>query len=318
MKYFQTHVLVLAAFMLVACDSAPKASAPPPGTPHAAQARYATPQQAVDALAAAARTGDSAALGKVLGPRYPALQTGDAAEDDKALQRFSAELARRSELVEMPDGMMALRVGADEAFFPVPLAHGADGWFFDTEVGIAEMRLRRVGANELFTIAVLRALVEAQQAYAAADRDGDGVKEFAARLDSTPGAADGLAWASDAASTDPMGPVGPGVARACVDAANPKPVPYHGYFYRMLTRQGNGATGGAGDWLVDGNLVRGFAFVAFPAAYAQSGVMTFMVGPDGVVREFDLGPQTGPMARSIVEFDPSGWAPTAELPDRTW
>lgn len=307
MKYFHTHAFALAVLLLSACHTAPK---PAPGVPDPAQARYATPQQAVDALADAARTGDSAALGKVLGPRYAALQTGDAAEDARALQRFSAELARRGALVELPDGMMALQVGAEEAFFPVPLLHGADGWFFDTEVGIAEMRLRRVGANELFTIAVMRALAEAQMAYAGADRDGDGVHEYAQRLSSTPGTSDGLAWTPDEASVDPMGPVGPAIASAWIDEHGSAARPYHGYFYRLLTQQGTGAAGGARSHLVDGNLTSGFAFVAFPAVYPQTGVMTFMVGHDGVVYEFDLGPATAQMARSIVEYDPTGWRRT--------
>lgn len=307
MKHLQALAITFAALTFTGCDSTPKAAV---GAPDPSQARYATPQAAVDALAAAARSGDRAALAKVLGPHYTALQTGDAVEDDKALQRFSAELGRRSDIVEMPDGIMALRVGAEEAFFPVPLVHGADGWFFDTEVGVAEMHLRRVGANELFTIAVLRALVDAEFAYASADRDHDGVTEYAQRLSSTPGTIDGLSWLPQEASNDPMGPVGPGLASAWIDAPGANAKPYHGYFYRLLTKQGPGAAGGAIDYMVDGNLTRGFAFVAYPAVYAQTGVMTFMVGADGVVYEFDLGDGTTAMARSIVNFDPTGWRRT--------
>ncbi|MFO0872704.1 MAG: DUF2950 family protein [Phycisphaerales bacterium] len=319
------HLPLIASLLLAALGACGSAAKPGAGAaaiapaasrvPNAAQTLFDSPQAAVDALAAAARSQDRAALQRIFGPDHAKLGTGDAAEDDRNLQRFSAALAQQTEIVDVGDGTKALCVGRDGWTFPVPLVAHGTRWFFDTDAGVAEMRLRRVGANELATIDVLEALVEAELAYAREDRDADGVLEFAMRLSSTPGTHDGLSWMpAESATDEPMGPVGPALGGAWIDVAGADARPYNGYFYRMLTRQGPGAPGGARDYVENGNMVGGFAFVAYPARYAETGVMTFMVGADGTVYEFDLGAQTAARARAIVSFDPSGWNRTETSP----
>jgi hypothetical protein len=193
--------------------------------------------------------------------------------------------------------------------FPIPLVRGQSGWSFDTEAGEQEILNRRIGRNELGAIDVARAYVRAQRTYAASDHDGSGVMAFAQRMASTPGKRDGLYW--PAVEGQPLSPFGPLVASAVAEGyskKSDKPTPYHGYLYRVLTAQGAHAPGGAYSYIINGHMIGGFALVAYPVDYGNSGVMTFIVNQQGVVYEKDLGDDTATVAAKMTVYDPdSTW-----------
>lgn len=248
------------------------------------------------------------------------LEHGDPVLDAEQLARFEHDLSVRRDVVEvsgMP-GTRALLVGERAWVFPVPLVArrtpDETRWFFDGELAAAELRLRRIGANELQAIAICRALAEAQEEYFSVDRDDDGVREYAQRISSSPGTRDGLFWpAATVVGADGVevheepSPVGPALARASTDLPLEQRRPYAGYFYRPLRRSGPGAQGGASEFAPRGEGTGGFAFVAYPAVHGVSGIFTFMVGSDGVVHEFDLGPDSASIAEAIEVYDPQGW-----------
>jgi hypothetical protein len=214
------------------------------------------------------------------------------------------------------DSKATLVVGDDDFPFAYPLVKSANGWHFDTEAGNEELAARRIGENELAAINVMLAIVDAQRDYAAADRNKDGVREYARRFASTPGKKDGLYWPT--AAGEPQSPLGNLVSKAAGEgyAKSDKPQPYHGYFFKTLGSQGPNAKGGAQEYVVKGHMIGGFAALAYPAKYGNSGVMTFIVNQDGVVYEKDLGPNTAKVAPTIKRFDPgTGWkavpAPTS-------
>lgn len=318
---------------LGACDSQPTAStdtanasalagrAPAPG-----QETFASPEQAVAALARAVDQRDRTALATIFGPALPQLDSGTPEVDEAHLQRFAAALAERRDVVPVPalSGVRSLVTGVDATPFPVPIVLHDGRWFFDTDAGVAELLMRRIGANELRTMEVCLALVEAQREYFAVDRDGDGVREYAAKLVSTPGQRDGLHWAQEATASsgeEAPAPIGPKLALAASEPGRPPREPYHGYVYRSLGRQGPGAPGGAVDYSSTSQVrTGGFAFLAYPAVYGQTGVMTFMIGPEGILYEFDLGPDSAAMAEAVEVYDPTGWdravAPEAMIGSR--
>ena len=243
--------------------------------------------------------------------------TGDDARDRQAWGEFL-----RDYTVAAPDRRSKATtwrrctVGRDLWPFPAPLVEDESGWHFDAEAAREEVLLRRIGQNELDVIDLLRGYVRAQAAYRAMDPDGDGLPSFAAALLSDAGERDGLYWPDEPGA--PESPVGDFMARAAadgynVDGTDTEPEPYLGYYYRILTKQGAAAPGGAMDYMVNGRMVAGHALVAFPAAYGESGVMSFMVGEAGVVYEADLGEDTLAVAGAIDSFDPGeGWAPVVE------
>jgi hypothetical protein len=202
------------------------------------------------------------------------------------------------------EGKVSLIIGAENWPTPIPLIKKGGGWIFDTAAAKDELLFRRIGRNEIFTIKVLRDLVDGQNEYAASKN------QYAEKILSDPGQQDGLYWA--AAPGEPESPIGPLVASATVEGykrgENGAPTPFHGYYYRILDRQGRNAPGGAKRYIVDGKMTNGFAFVAYPAEYRASGVMTFMVNQDGVVVQKDLGAETSKLASAITEFNP----------DKTW
>jgi hypothetical protein len=274
--------------------------------------RFETPEQAVQALIAATRAGDRQALTTALGPEGRALVTsGDAVADRNAFRRFVTEYDKAHRL-QGGGGKVILYVGTDDYPFPIPLVPEGPRWRWDSLAGREEILSRRIGHNELSVVQVCLAYVDAQREYYARDRNGDGILEYAQRIASSPGKRDGLYWPTKAG--EPPSPLGQLVARArgegyslAADAAR-GPVPYHGYFYRPLTRQGPDAPDGAYDYVLRKHMIGGFALIAFPATYAVSGVMTFIVNHDGIVYEKDLGPNTARLAAETKAFNP----------DRTW
>lgn len=275
-----------------------------------AGAAFATPQEAVDKFVSAARSNDQAMLDKILGPEgRDILHSGDAQADKNALARFVSAYDAGHKLNHAGPAKATLSVGTDDWPLPVPLVKAADGWHFDSAAGEDEVLARRIGRNELITIDVCKAFVDAQREYASQDR-GDGILDYAQRFMSSPGKKDGLYW--PAKPGEPQSPLGPNFARAQAAGYAPgkssEPQPYNGYYFRILTGQGANAKGGAYSYLAHGKLMGGFALIATPASYGVSGVMTFMVNQDGDVFQKDLGPDTAKAAAAIKTFDPGpGW-----------
>lgn len=284
---------------------------------HAEQAHYPTPEAAAQALIDAAAAEGVDALRGVLGADLEELRSGDPVEDANERADF-VEAALLSAGIEQQEGeedRALLVIGPDDWPFPIPLVRGADGWYFDTAAGREELLDRRVGRNELTTIEVARAFVEAQHEYAEHDRNGDGVREFSQKLMSGEGARDGLYWAS--ADGEPESPMGPLVASAWAEGYEPGAgdglQPYHGYLYRLLTAQGEHAPLGAGSYLEGGRLIKGFGLLAWPAVYGNSGVMTFQINHSGILYQKDLGEDTAAAASAIRAYDPDEtWEPVTD------
>jgi hypothetical protein len=273
--------------------------------PAFAQEQFGTPEVAVDALVAAARSGDERAILKVLGPEgQPIVSSGDPVADSNIRQDFVSAYDAKHAIEMEGDGTQTLVIGNDDWPFPIPLVNQGGQWQFDTLAGLDEILRRRIGRNELSAIQVSLAYVEAQNEYASLDPAGLGRGVYAQRIVSRPRKKDGLYWPS--ASGEEPSPLGELAAQAAAEGYKPggTPIPYHGYYYRILTRQGPAASGGAYDYLVKGKMIGGFALVAYPAEYGNSGIMTFMVNQDGNVFQKDLGPRTAKLVRKINAFSP--------------
>ena len=273
---------------------------------------YPDPTAATDALVAASRSGDVKAVLAVLGDRSKAfLVSGDPVADRAALTRFVELYDRTHELSSPDETTRTLTIGDDAWPFPIPVVKGKTGWSFDTAAGEKEVLKRRVGQNELDVIQTCIGYVEAQRDYLGRNPDGASVPHYADRLLSTPGKRDGLFWQS--ATGEPESPMGPAVSGAVGQGYTLKRganAPYHGYHFRILTAQGPNAEGGALDYREDGKLTRGFALVAWPASYGNSGVMSFLVNQAGVVLEKDLGKNTAKVASGVKGYDPdASWKP---------
>jgi len=282
--------------------------------------RFGSPEEAVASLLQATASADSNALRVILGPAAEELQNPDRVQSANELKAFSSALAQTNRLVRVSDTRILLELGDDWWPFPVPLVKKEGGWFFDTDVGKEELLNRRIGNNELTTIPVMREYVDAQREYASSDHDGDEVLEYAQRLVSSPGQEDGLYWPP--AFDSDLSPLGPLVAYAQVEGYSPESRedkdeaergPYHGYLFKILTRQGKHAPGGKYNYVINGNMIGGFAMVAWPAEYGSSGVMTFIVNQQGRVYQKDLGPATSKLARKMNEYDPDAtWKVTRD------
>lgn len=260
------------------------------------------------ALVDAIKADDRKMLRDILGPEGSTLvDSGDAVADRSARQRFAAEYDR-THRIEGGDGKVVLYVGPDDYPFPIPLVPEGPVWRFDTRAGKEEILNRRIGRNELHAIQVCLAYVDAQREYYSEDRNADGLREYAQRFASASGKRDGLFWETKAGEAP--SPLGLLVAQARIEGYGGKargaPVPYQGYYYRILTAQGPDAPDGAYDYRAHGRMIGGFALVAFPAQYGVSGVMTFIVSHAGVVYQKDLGPNTAAIARGIKVFNPDG------------
>jgi hypothetical protein len=272
---------------------------------------FASADDAGNGLLQAAKSPDQNALLAIFGPDSKALiLSGDAVQDKATVDTFVAAYGVMHRWRKMTDGDQILVVGADNFPFPIPLKKNPAGqWFFDTAEGRDEILARRVGRNELAVIDICGALADAQAEYFSQVHDGGSTKQYALKFISDTGKQNGLYWESP--EGQPKSPLGPLAAFATDEGYNVKPnshVPFHGYNFRMLKGQGSHAPGGAREYVVDGKMSGGFAFVAYPAEYGNSGVMTFIINQDGVLLQKDLGKTTNETAAAMTEFDPdSTW-----------
>ena len=275
---------------------------------------FATAQEAVDALVAAAEQYDEKTLGAILGPSsYDIIHTGEPARDKEMAGEFATQARTKQSLAKDPKrpNRTILTVGNEEWPFPIPIVEVAGKWYFDTSDGREEILVRRVGRNELDAIEICRGYVEAQQEYAMQKHGESGVNQYAQRIISTPGKQDGLAWQNSDGKWE--GPIGENVAKAIARGYTSRNEPYRGYFFQVLKGQGPAAPLGEMDFVVKGVMIGGFALIAVPAQYRNTGVKTFMVSHDGVVYEKDLGPNTLEIARRIERFNPDKtWTPVLD------
>ena len=297
-------IMGLLVFIL-ACGSARAESAHP-------QKSFSSPEDAVKAIVAAVKADDTKELLRILGPGSKRIVlSGDPVEDKEGRERFLKRYGEKHRL-ERASGRATLYTGRDDWPLPIPIVKAGNRWRFDAKAGREEILARRVGRNELNTIQVCLAYVDAQKEYAMEKgREGKGLLEYAQKFVSSPGTHDGLYWqAKEGEAQSPMGPFFAAAKEKGYgdEPLGGEPVPYHGYFYRILTRQGKDAPGGARGYMVGAKMIGGFAMVAYPAKYGASGVKTFMVNQDGVVYEKDLGRQTREAALAMDAFDP----------DKTW
>ncbi len=234
------------------------------------------------------------------------MSSGDPVADKDARAHFAARYDEAHKIEKEGDDKAVLVIGKEDYPTPIPILRQGDRWRFDTKAGEEEILDRRIGRNELSTIAVCRAFVEAQRDYASKDRTDPGIREYAQKFRSSPGRHDGLYW--QATPDEEESPLGPLVASAQAEGYGKhpagKPQPYHGYYYKILTRQGKDAPGGAYSYVANGHMIGGFALVAFPAEYGNSGVKTFIVNQDGKIYEKDLGPDTARAASRMTVFNP--------------
>jgi Protein of unknown function (DUF2950) len=277
---------------------------------------FASPDEAGNALLEAGQSGDPNALLAIFGKdSKEIIYSGDPAQDKTVVEAFVKAYQQMHRWRKLSDESQILLIGADNFAFPIPLEKNAAAqWFFDTAAGKDEILARRIGRNELAVIDVCGALADAQAEYFSQPHDGGKSKHYALKFISDSGRQNGLYWESPAGQ--PKSPLGPLVAFATTEGYSAKPnshVPFHGYYFHMLSRQGSHAPGGAKDYLVDGKMVGGFAFVAYPAEYRNSGIMTFIINQDGVLLQKDLGKTTTETAAAMNEFDPdASWGPVQE------
>ncbi len=273
---------------------------------------FASPQEAGAALLKAAKSGDQASLLEIFGPDgKEILFTGDAASDQTALKDFAAAYETMNRWGKIAAGGEMLYVGADNYPFPVPLEKNSSGqWYFDTAEGADEILARRIGKDELVAIATLGALANAEQQYFNQKHVGQ-VQQYAGKFVSDEGQHNGLYWpASKGEDQSPLGQMGDFAAGAGYTNKAATPQPFNGYKFRILTKQGERAKGGAKNYVVNGNMTGGFAILAYPAEYRNSGITTFLIGTDGIVYQKDLGEKTVESAQGITEYNPGeGWEP---------
>ncbi len=296
----QTWAVVgIACFMLFSLASSAQ---------EAGQKTFASPQDAGKALYDAAKAGDTAAMEAVLGASSkPIISSGDAVQDKKNQDFFTERFEQMNRWGLETNGEQTLFIGADNWPFPIPLKKAANGeWYYDTKAGAEEILYRRIGKNEYAAIRVCTALADAQEEYFAALHDGSTVHQYAQKFISDEGKQNGLYWKT--AEGEPQSPIGPVFKYAAGEGYTKSGDSFHGYFFRLLTAQGPDAPGGAKSYIKDGAMTEGFAFVAYPAEYRNSGVMTFIVNLNGAIYEKDLGPKTADLAKAM----------TAINPDKTW
>jgi hypothetical protein len=306
MKSPFTTLCSIAALGLLAIVPALRADIAP-----AAPRRFATPEAAVKALAAATKSGERVEVDAIFGPDVKELLSGDAKQDAIEFAAFSKSMGRYWHLVRKADDRYVVNVGSQNWPLPIPLVRKDGTWFFDTAAGKDEIINRRVGEDELMAIGVCRTYVLAQREYAAEDRDGSGVLKYAQHVKSTKGTKDGLYW--PAPPNEDQSPLGPLVAEVRAQGyggrtADGQTEPFHGYLFKILSAQGDSAPGGGYSYVINGNMVAGFALVAYPAHWGESGVMTFMVNQWGKVYETNLGEGSAETAAAMTEFNPDhGW-----------
>jgi hypothetical protein len=294
-------MVALASFALVVVQLKTRNSVSAEDT----QITFPSSGEAGAALANAAKSGDETAVAEILGlDTKVLLSAGDKEADKAALEAFASKFEKMNRWVDMTDGSRVLYIGADNFAFPVPLAKNASRqWYFDAVAGAEEIRARDIGRNELLTIDDCSALAAAQEVYFAASGDSP---EFAQRIISTSDKQDGLYWpASEQQVSSPLANLGEFTGPSLATLSSNEPLVIDGYTLRILTAQGDDAPGGTRSYIVNGRMTGGFAILATPAEYAETGIMTFMTGPDGMIYERDLGPDTVKIEASIHEFNPT-------------
>jgi hypothetical protein len=275
-----------------------------------AQQTFASPEEAIKALREAAESGNKAAMEKIFGPEVTLLRTGDKVQDDDNRQKFAKAIVEGCQQVPEGDGKITLEIGSTNWPFPIPLVKADSQWHFDTDAGKEEIINRHIGRDELNAIGVCNAYVEAQKQYASLNTDGSGTTKYALKFKSEPGKKDGLYWESSPG--EPASPFGSIVAEAHAEGYGSKEGtghhPFHGYFFKILTRQGKDAPGGKMNYMSHGSLTKGFALVAYPEHWDQSGIMTFIVNQDGKVYQRNLAEKSAEIAKSMKEYNPdSNW-----------
>ena len=279
------------------------------------QKSFPSAADAVKAAVAAAKNNDDKELLAIFGTQAKDLiSSGDPVADKQRRAQFLKAYDEKNRLVAEGENAIVV-IGNKDWPFPIPLVKKGDAWVFDTEKGREEILNRRIGENELYTIQSLLAVVDAQREYAMKDRDKNGLLEYAQKFVSDPGKKNGLYW--EAKAGEPQSPLGPIMAQARSEGYKKQesggPPPYHGYYYKILMAQGKDAAGGAYSYLVKGKMIGGFAVVAYPAQYGNSGVMTFIVNHDGKVVQKNLGKNTASVASAMKEYNPeSTWTPAKE------
>ncbi len=286
----------------------------------AGQKTFSSPAAAADALAAAAQKQDKQEMMAILGHSGQELIfSGDRVADKENSNHFVEKYHEMHRFVTTRSGRVFIYIGAENWPLAIPLKKNGAKWYFDTSYGKQEVLYRRIGTNELNVIKVCQEIVNSEREYYAALHDGSSLHQYAQKFRSTPGKQDGLYWEVKS-SEQPESPLGPLVAEAASEGykhhshhAAGQPRPFHGYIYRLLTRQGAAAHGGAQNYIADGKMTGGFALIAYPVRYRDSGVMTFVVNQDGQIYQKDLGPQTSQIASEMEEYNPdSTWQPVKE------
>jgi len=278
----------------------------------AKQEKFKSPEDAFKALVEAARNNDTGELLAIFGPEgKDIISSGDEVADRRARERFVKTAGDSVKFSKLDDKTVLPVIGKDECSFPIPIVKSGQEWVFSTDEGKQEILNRRIGRNELNTIQVALAYVDAQREYAAKDRNGDGVLQYAQHFVSHKGKKDGLYW--EAAPGEGRSPLGPLFARATeegytVGKKGEKHKPYYGYYFKILKGQGSNAPGGELEYVTNGKMISGFGLVAYPAQYGVSGIMTFTVNQEGIVYETNLGPKTKEIAKAMKKYDP----------DKTW
>jgi Protein of unknown function (DUF2950) len=302
--------LSAALFVLIASFASCNKSANQPSQT-AVEKTFASPEDAGEALFQATKSNDEAALQAIFGPNAKQiLSSGDAVKDKDALQGFVDSYTQMHRWREIKSGGEMLSTGADNWIFPIPLGRNSAGqWYFDTAAGQDEMLARRIGRDELTAIAACEAIANAQNEYFRQSHDD--TKQYALKLISDQGKENGLYWpVSPGQKPSPLEDVRDFAKAAGYTNAGDNPQPFDGYFFRILTKQGDQAKGGAKDYVVNGKMTGGFAVLAYPAEYRNSGIMTFIVGTDGIVYQKDLGEKTAELGPAMTEYDPAnGWNP---------
>ena len=284
----------------------------------ASQKHFSTPEDALKGLVEAVKIRDNTALDQIFGPSSKDLLSGDAVQDAAESEEFARHVAEKTSLVKENDIKVIISIGNENWPFPIPLVKTNDQWFFDTNAGKEEILNRRIGEDELTAILVCRTYVKAQREYVLQDWDGDGILAFSQKLRSDPGKKNGLFWRH--APGEPISPLGELVAQARMagykkekSLFKEQPIPFHGYYFKILSRQGKNAPGGKYNYIINGNMVGGFALIAFPSNWGKSGVMTFIVNQQGKVYQKNLGPDTLKMAQETESYDPDKtWTPVKE------
>ncbi len=305
---------VLALAISSAAQTTPKTASANPSPGAASPEAFATPQQAADALIAAAKEYDVGHLERIFGSEGEGIVvTGEPARDRQRAEAFAAQAAEKKSVSVDPKNPYhaTLVVGNEDWPFPVPIVKSNNQWVFDAKAGRQEILYRRIGGNELDAIQICHGYVEAQHEYALEQREGYNVHQYAQRIISTPGKQDGLAWRNPDGTWG--GPVGEKIAEVIEQGYTSKAEPYHGYFFKVLKGQGPAAPLGQMDYVIQGAMIGGFALVAAPAEYRVTGVKTFIVSQDGVVYQKDLGPNTLDMFKKMELFNPDKtWTPVEE------